>query len=51
MFFYDQDIAKPITIYCFCEVGREFEFGKIENLLLSKFKGEKINIKLKSYKY
>ena len=50
MFVYEKDLNKPINIYCFCEAGREFEFGKIENLHLSQFKGNKINIKLKSYK-
>ncbi len=49
MYVYEKDLEKPINIYCFCEVGREFEFGKIENLILSQFKGEKIKIKLKSY--
>lgn len=50
MFVYEKDLNKPINIYCFCEAGREFEFGKIENLILTQFKGERITIKLKSYK-
>lgn len=50
MYFFEKDLEKPINIYCFCEVGREFEFGKIEHLVLSQLKGDKISIKLKSYK-
>jgi len=50
MFVYEKDLDKPLNIYCFCEVGREFEFGKIENLQLSQFMGDKITIKLKSYR-
>jgi hypothetical protein len=50
MFVYEKDLQKPINISCFCEVGREFEFGKIEKLILSQMKGNKITIKLKSYK-
>jgi hypothetical protein len=50
MFFYEKDLGKPINIFCFTHIGHEFEFGKIENLVLSEFKGNNINIKLKNYK-
>lgn len=50
LWIYENDVDKPIDIYCFCEFGREFEFGKIENLKLPDHKNHVVDIRLKSYK-
>jgi len=49
LWIYENDIDKPVDIFCFTEVGKDFEFGKIENIKLSEYKSHVVPIKLKSY--